>query len=206
MRSLRSPFVTVFCLVILISLLSGLAVSAAPQRASETSSAPVLLGCKKAASATLDRSEKPITVPSVGCCIGKIGLPSSDEKSVNPLLEPIDPCCYTKPALGVRGKYIPPCEPIPTPEPTCPIAYTDGAVVGDLPFDTQAYWAPGKPALKVILNKGTYWVFGTAAAENGDEYYQILVSCQKLFVPVSAMQPSFVPPWSGEPLPTTPVA
>lgn len=201
MRSSRSPITTALYLVAVISLLvSGMVVSAAPVHANVNGGYVPLTGCKTI-SHTSDRSEKPVVAPSISCCYDKVSLPSSTDKTVTTLEDAIDPCCYGKPALD--AKRVIPCAP--TPAPTCPIAYTDGAVVGDLPFDTQAYWAPGKPALKVTLNKGTYWVFGVATAEDGAEYYQILVSCQKLYVPIEAMQPSYVAPWHGEPLPTTPV-
>ena len=77
--------------------------------------------------------------------------------------------------------------------------------MGDLPLKTPADWAPGKGAPDVYVNPGTYWVFGIAKADNGDKYYQILVSCQLLYVPIDAMQPSYQSPWNGQPLPSTEV-
>ena len=74
-----------------------------------------------------------------------------------------------------------------------------GSVVGDAPFETQAYYAPGEVSPGVILNPGTYWVIGE---DESGAYYKIMLSCQYLWVPVESMQPSFQSPWNGQPLPT----
>ena len=84
------------------------------------------------------------------------------------------------------------CVPIP-----------DGSVVGDLPAGAQAYYAPGKISPDVFLNPGTYWVIGE---DESGQYYQILLACQYLWVPIDTMQPSYQPPWSGQPLPTRAVS
>ncbi len=76
---------------------------------------------------------------------------------------------------------------------------TADAVVGDMPFQTQAYWAPGKQSPGLMIDPGTYWVLGE---DSSGSYYEILLACQYLWVPVDAMQPSFQPPWNGQPLPT----
>ncbi len=91
------------------------------------------------------------------------------------------------------------CAGLPTYGNAC-IALTPDAVVGDMPFSTQAYYAPGKAANGVVLNPGTYWVLGE---DESGEYYKIVLSCQYLWVPVNSMQPSFQAPWSGQPLPMT---
>ena len=83
------------------------------------------------------------------------------------------------------------------------IALTADAVVGDMPFATQADWAPGKEANGVVVNPGTYWVLGV---DETGQYYEIVLSCQYLWVPVSSMQPSFQPPQNGQPLPTSVVS
>lgn len=92
--------------------------------------------------------------------------------------------------------FVPPVEPDVT-NPTCPLSL-DGAVVGDMPFSTQAFYEPGKEAPGVVINAGTYWVLGT---DEGGAYYKLLISCQYLWVPVGSMQPSFQPPQSGQALP-----
>lgn len=89
------------------------------------------------------------------------------------------------------------CAGLPTFATCLPL--TSFAVVGDMPFTTQAYWAPGKVSPGLTINPGTYWVLG-ADASGG--YYKILLACQYLWVPSNAMQPSFQPPWQGQPLPT----
>lgn len=86
--------------------------------------------------------------------------------------------------------------------PTCDVTIPDGSVVGDLPFATQAYWAPGKVSPDVVLNVGTYWVVGVEEDDAGNAYYKIVLACQYLYVPVEAMQPSFQGPWQGEVLPS----
>ncbi|MEP7291547.1 MAG: hypothetical protein ABI835_07170 [Chloroflexota bacterium] len=79
------------------------------------------------------------------------------------------------------------------------IAYS-GAVMGDMPFSTQAFYAPGKEASGVVINPGTYLVLGT---DESGQFYQIILACETLWVPVGSMQPSFQPLWNGQPLPTT---
>lgn len=90
------------------------------------------------------------------------------------------------------------CDGLPTYGGTC-LPLTADAVVGDMPFSTQAYYEPGKEANGVVINPGTYWVLG---ADESGAYYKILLACQYLWVPVNSMQPSFQPPWQGQPLPT----
>lgn len=75
----------------------------------------------------------------------------------------------------------------------------DGSVVGDMPTNTQAYYAPGQIAAGVVVNAGTYWVLGV---DESGSFYKILLACDYLWVPVGSMQPSFQSPWSGQPLPT----
>ncbi len=94
------------------------------------------------------------------------------------------------------------CAGLPTYGGTC-LPLTADAVVGDMPFSTQAYYAPGEVSPGVVINPGTYWVLGEDAS---GEYYEILLSCEYLWVPVDSMQPSFQAPWSGQPLPTTVVS
>lgn len=75
----------------------------------------------------------------------------------------------------------------------------DSSVMGDLPAGAQAYYAPGKVSPDVFINPGTYWVIGEDAS---GQYDEIMLACQYLWVPVTSMQPSYQPPWSGQPLPT----
>ncbi len=84
---------------------------------------------------------------------------------------------------------------------TCDISL-DGHVVGNLPFETRAYYAPGKITVPpVIVNAGNYWVLDRVADDTGQEYYEIVIACAKLYVPVETMTPSYDGPWTGEPLP-----
>ncbi len=94
------------------------------------------------------------------------------------------------------------CAGLPTYGDAC-VALTPWAVVGDMPFSTQAYYAPGKVSPGVVIDPGTYWVLGEDAS---GEYYKIVLSCQYLWVPINSMQPSFQAPWSGQSLPTTVVS
>ena len=80
---------------------------------------------------------------------------------------------------------------------SCP-SIPDGAVVGDMPVRAQAFYAPGK-ATNITINPGTYWVIGE---DESGQYDKILLACQYLWVPVASLQPSYQPPWSGQPLPT----
>jgi len=73
-----------------------------------------------------------------------------------------------------------------------------GSVVGDMPLGAQAYYAPGQ-VTNIEINPGTYWVLGE---DESGQYYKILLACQYLWVRTDMMQPNFVSPWSGQPLPT----
>lgn len=95
----------------------------------------------------------------------------------------------------------------PTPEPgvtptatamPCPVLPSN-AVVGSLQFSTPAFYEPGKEAVGVTVNAGTYWVLGV---DETGEYYKIQIACEHLWLPVGVLQPSFESPWSGQPLPT----
>lgn len=132
--------------------------------------------------------------------------------------EPIE-CCIvygkTQSADSIKGHSVEKAKRIPLPPPCeekaeapsiCGIPYSTDAVVGSLPFETQAYWAAGKAADGVTVSAGTYWVNGVETAEDGSEYYEIIVSCQLLYVPVETMQPSYEAPWNGEALPTADAA
>ena len=81
----------------------------------------------------------------------------------------------------------------------CMLPVPSGSVVGDAPFETQAYYEPGNVAPGVVLNPGTYIVTGQDTSET---YYQIVLACQYLWVRKDAMQPSYEQPQNGAPLPT----
>lgn len=86
----------------------------------------------------------------------------------------------------------------PTPMPiACPVLPSN-AVVGNLPFSTPAFYAPGKEANGVTVNAGTYWVLGV---DETGEFYKIQIACERLWLPVGVLQPSYEAPWSGQPLP-----
>lgn|GEM_PF-1266784 len=76
-----------------------------------------------------------------------------------------------------------------------------GSVVGDLPLGGRAYWAPGKITPEVYINPGTYWVVDAFRDEDGNDWYQIYLSCQYLWVPAEWMSPTFDGPWDGQALP-----
>jgi hypothetical protein len=80
----------------------------------------------------------------------------------------------------------------------CSVGIPEGSVVGEAPFGAQVYWSPGNVSPGVILNPGTYIVIGQDASET---YYQIFFNCQHLWVLKSLMQPSWLPPQNGAPLP-----
>lgn len=91
------------------------------------------------------------------------------------------------------------CAGLPSVGPSCLLALPSGAVVGDMPFSTQAYWAPGETSPGVIINAGTYHVIGVDATGG---YYKIMLGCAFLWVPIDSMQPSFQAPQNGAALPT----
>lgn len=83
------------------------------------------------------------------------------------------------------------------------IAIPAGSVVGELLFNTQVYWAPGKVSPGIFLeptpDNKTYWVIGL---DDTGEYYKILLSCQFIWVPSDVMAPNYDEVWNGTPLPT----
>jgi hypothetical protein len=81
----------------------------------------------------------------------------------------------------------------------CGLGIPDGSVIGDMPFNTQAYWAPGEAASGVIINAGTYHVIGQDAT---GEWRKIVLGCAHLWVPIGSMGPSYQSPQNGAPLPT----
>jgi hypothetical protein len=89
---------------------------------------------------------------------------------------------------------------------TCYPPLTADAVVGSLPADTQVYYEPGNVSPGVVLSAGTYHVLGM---DESGQYYAIVLGCDRLWVPVSAMVPNTNPDdalWFGYPLPTTVIA
>ena len=85
----------------------------------------------------------------------------------------------------------------------CSLNVPAGAVVGEAPLGAQAYYEPGNIASGVVLNPGTYIVIGQDASET---YYKIVLACQYLWVRKDTMQPSYLPPQNGLPLPTRTVS
>lgn len=77
----------------------------------------------------------------------------------------------------------------------------EGAVVGALPESQLAYYAPGLATgnPRVFLNPGTYWIVDVAVEEG---FYQILLACNLLWVPIDSMRPNYDEVWQGRPLPT----
>lgn len=73
-----------------------------------------------------------------------------------------------------------------------------GSVVGEAPLGAHIYYAPGA-VTEHILKPGTYIVVGQDASQT---YYKIVLACQFIWVRKDTMQPSFLPPQNGAPLPT----
>ena len=210
MRVLRSPFLKVLLIVLSVGLVSALAVFAAPRGAS-TPSVLCELGQQ-----TAYRSESAPTLPVIDdCCVAPGFFGTTPQNTLAAFRNaPADGICCLLPSLFRATAHsttmaafpdVAPTDPcLPAPN-NCNLALPDGSVVGDLPYDQQAFWAPGKISPDVIVNAGTYWVTGVGTADNGDQYYQIVVACQYLWVPIDSMQPSYQAPWSGQPLPTNSV-
>ena len=83
----------------------------------------------------------------------------------------------------------------------CEPSLTSGAVVGELKESTVAYYDPSyDAATSTVLEMGkTWWVLGT---DESGSWYQLLVSCQPVWVPASVLGPNFDAVWNGHPLPT----
>jgi len=175
----------------------------------------------KLASTSLD-TKSSVSPSQIDCCQAS-KLPIRGKTQID--ASPIDSCCLPvirgKAQIGVNqldnccspvinlpklqiGTNIAPDPCAPAVDGSCGITYPTGSVVGNMPFNQQAYYAPGLLATGVTINAGTYWVTGLGKAANGDGFYQIVVACQYLFVPQIDIVPSYQAPWSGQPLPTTP--
>jgi hypothetical protein len=89
----------------------------------------------------------------------------------------------------------------PRPGPDM-IAIPSGAVVGTFLADTPLYYAPDLSSVTTTTMKAgkTLWVFGVNADAT---FYQVVLSGQKLWVPVKVLGPTAAAPWNGWPLPTT---
>jgi hypothetical protein len=98
----------------------------------------------------------------------------------------------------VRGGTVQDVDVQTSSTPCLAVTFPD-SVVGSLPNGSPAYYRPGDLAPGVFIRPGTYWVIGVDAS---GEYYKIVLACQYLWVPVSAMQPNFDAVWQGRPLPT----
>ena len=187
-RSVSSLFRTVLLVVLGLSIF-GFALSAsaapAPKRAYDPCYQPPP---SKIASVSAGSKSAPLN--GIECCVVYGKTQSADSVKGRTIEK------------AKRIPLLPPCEEKEEVSTTCGIPYNADAVVGSLPFETQAYWAAGKVANDVTVSAGTYWVNGVETAEDGSEYYEIIVSCQLLYVPVETMQPSYEAPWNGEALPT----
>ncbi len=76
------------------------------------------------------------------------------------------------------------------------------AVVGTFVQNTPLLYAPDAAATTdTVLEIGkTLWVLGV---DSSGQFYQVLMSGNKAWVPVSSMGPNFDEVWNGTPLPTT---
>ena len=200
MRRSRSTLSLWLCVAVFASLFSGFAASAAPLK-------PGFVPCVgKIAANNVEKGTQ--IQPAATCCTPAKITSNGQETKQTISDEPVECCLLDK--LPVKGKVeigvkgADPCPPPPAPpDETCGITYPVGAVVGEIPFDQQAYYQPGLVAHGVTINAGTYWVTGLGKADNGDEFYQIVIACQLLFVPANDIVPSYQSPWNGQPLPTT---
>ncbi len=170
-----------------------------PQGYGEHSAIPVESCCPVAQFSTNGISSIPVGFDP--CC----GVPSLSFGVGSAVPAAFDDCCEVFGSYALTqhntmmASFVPALDPC---DQTCDITIPPGSVVGDMPTNEQAYWAPGKISPDVIINAGTYWVTGEDKDDNGNEYYRILVACQYLWVPVDTMQPSYQSPWSGQPLPS----
>jgi hypothetical protein len=80
----------------------------------------------------------------------------------------------------------------------CSLPIPAGSVVGEAPLGAHVYWAPGQESPGLVLNPGTYHVIGQDASET---YYKLFFNCQYIWVRKDTMQPSWLPPQNGAPLP-----
>ncbi|MEO8396808.1 MAG: hypothetical protein ABI700_27690 [Chloroflexota bacterium] len=223
MRRFRSSISLLLCIAVFASLFSGFAASAAPLKphtlacefkpanlTAESAAPQQNFDCcpvkeKISAASTESRSSSPVV--AIDCCeaVSKLSVQSKSQIGASPVLTA--DCCETEPII-IRGKVqigvnqADPCAPVV--DGTCGLTYPAGSVVGEIPFDQPAFYAPGLLAPGVTINAGTYWVTGLGEADNGDKFYQIVVACQFLFVRANDIVPSYQAPWSGQPLPTTP--
>jgi hypothetical protein len=90
------------------------------------------------------------------------------------------------------------------PVPGCDVTVNlpEGSVVGKFVTNADVYWAPGEiTGGPIVLPQGqSAWVLGV---DPTGQYYEILWSCDFLWVPVSSMGPNYDETWGGRPLPTT---
>lgn len=105
---------------------------------------------------------------------------------------------YFQPASLPAGAPFPVCNP-GAGSAGCTLNIPSGSVVGEAPLGAQAYYSPGNAAPGVVLNPGTYIVVGQDESET---YYKIVLACRFLWVRKDTMQPSYLPPQNGTPLPT----
>lgn len=84
------------------------------------------------------------------------------------------------------------------PDGSCRLNIPEGSVVGEAPLGAQAFYEPGN-ATNFNINPGTYTVIGQDESES---YYKIVLACETLWVLKETMQPSYLHPQNGAPLPT----
>ena len=89
-------------------------------------------------------------------------------------------------------------EPVVVGGPVCNTPIPEGSVIGEAPLGAHVFWAPGEESPGLVLNPGTYHVIGQDASET---YYKLFFNCQYIWVRKDTMQPSWLPPQNGAPLP-----
>ena len=134
----------------------------------------------------------PLSAPDLFGGPGSASAQSDPAEANDSMVAAYTPC--TVPAAAPAPKL---------PAPGCDLVDLTGAVVGRFVTSTHAYYAPSLSALTYpVINIDadmTLWVFGQ---DFSHQYYEVLLGCSKLWVPVGSMTPNYAYPWYGAPLPT----
>jgi hypothetical protein len=93
------------------------------------------------------------------------------------------------------------CKALPGCDVLIPLPST--AVVGEFKTSAEVYWGPGQlitnPPITIEAGK-TYYVIGQ---DQSEQYYEVLLGCDFVWVLKSTVGPNFDDVWQGKPLPTT---
>jgi hypothetical protein len=93
------------------------------------------------------------------------------------------------------------CAPPPPPPGPDMVPIPDDAVMGTFTADTALYFQPDvNAATAYTMGTGqSLWVYGL---DSSGAFYQVLLSGDTYWVPVSSIGPTNSPPWNGTPLPS----